>query len=78
MLDASRLMTNSAAWAWNRRSSDGGTTVDRVPQELVPEVVVAVVDVMERVDDRCVDELLERRLELAPTGGRRARPGRRG
>ena len=38
--------------------------VDRIAQQLVSEVVVAAVDVVEGIDDRRVDELLERRLEL--------------
>jgi hypothetical protein len=45
------------------RRRDGA--VDRVAQQLVPEVVVALVDVVEWVEDRGVHELLDRRLELA-------------
>ena len=42
----------------------GHRVVDGVPQKLVAEVVVAVVDVLERVEDRRILELLEHRLKL--------------
>ena len=52
---SSRVITNSAAWAWNRRSFEADGAVDRIPEEPVPEVVVALVDVVERVEDRRLD-----------------------
>src|SRR4051794_19242567 len=38
--------------------------VDGVAEQLMAEVVVALVDVLERMEDRRVDELVDRRLQL--------------
>jgi hypothetical protein len=58
------------------RLRDGA--IDRIAQQLMTEVVIALVDVLERVQDRRVDELVKRRLELGRSADRpspRSRPG---
>ena len=65
-LALSRVIPNSAAWAWKRRSIGRRQgRVDRVAQELVAEVVVTLVDVAEGEQERRVDQLLDGRLQFA-------------
>ena len=53
------------ARAWRRRSSDGGHgRVQRVAEELVAEVVEAAVEEVERIQERLLDQLRERRLQV--------------